>query len=370
MAKRRFYLILSIVTIISLFSFAAICTQCGADTGDKVGIEDGKVSEDTEDEEVASDDKETEDEDNAETEDETAREEDEESEDTEDEADSQEDTDIEDDEDLDAEEPTISLEIYEGPFPADSLCVYRVKANVTGSPGPSITWSKDDSGGSWGTKKAQVNLSNPGDSYTLTATATNSEGSATGSIDISWGGEEPEPEPEPETGPEVHETFIVATPDISGYIVEGGSIWPGSEVRMGDTSEDKYQKGYLSFNISELHGKTIQEAYINFASIRYHGDPSSFASEIVVKVFNYVRLDATDFRVGGTYLASIPLSNTSATIAGTTLKNELQDVLDNEVRDYFQIKLGLNGETDDDRFPDVSQISCDDAILYISYTDQ
>ena len=44
MAKRKFYLILSIVTIISLFSFAAICTQCGADTEDKVGIEDDEDS--------------------------------------------------------------------------------------------------------------------------------------------------------------------------------------------------------------------------------------------------------------------------------------------------------------------------------------
>ena len=45
MQKRKFYIILTILTIISLFSFAAICNQCGADTEDKVGIEEDKVSE-------------------------------------------------------------------------------------------------------------------------------------------------------------------------------------------------------------------------------------------------------------------------------------------------------------------------------------
>jgi hypothetical protein len=62
-------------------------------------------------------------------------------------------------------------------------------------------------------------------------------------------------------------------------------------------------------------------------------------------------------------------STTSYTITGNTLKNELQAVLDNEVRDYFQIKLGLSGITNNDGNTDGRDIHCDEAILNINYTD-
>ncbi|MDD5658968.1 MAG: PKD domain-containing protein [Actinomycetota bacterium] len=84
--------------------------------------------------------------------------------------------------------PTISLNIYEGPTysAADNVCYYRIEAVVTGNPSPSISFSRDDSNKAWGTKKAQINLQT-GESYTLTATATNSEGSATATINLTYG---------------------------------------------------------------------------------------------------------------------------------------------------------------------------------------
>jgi len=348
MKKNKFYVLLSILTVIFLFSFSAICNQCAATTEEeKTDVEEEATEEEATSEKEVTEEEET----------------------------TEEGTEEEEVAEGDREVPTIELEIYEGPTLYEGICYWRVQANVTGKPSPTVEFSKDDSGGAWGTKKAQVNLYDPSDTYTLNATATNSEGTATDSIELSWecdvlevadgdgdgDGDEPEPEPD--------EVSFAAVENISGYIWEDGSTYPDSQVRMGDTNEDSYVRGYLSFDIRELHGKTVQEADINFTSIRYHGDPSSFASEIVVKVFNYVRLDAWDLRIGGTPLVSIPLSDTSATITGTTLRNELQDVLDNEVRDYFQIKLGLDGETDNDGFPDCSYIYCDDAILHIVYTD-
>jgi hypothetical protein len=84
--------------------------------------------------------------------------------------------------------PTIKLKIIAGPTysEADGVCYYRVKAVVTGDPSPTVTFSKDNSGGAWGSTTVQINLRDGG-SYTLTATATNSEGSASDSIYLPWG---------------------------------------------------------------------------------------------------------------------------------------------------------------------------------------
>ena len=84
--------------------------------------------------------------------------------------------------------PTIKLEIYEGPTysPSDNTCYYQIKATVTGNPYPTVKFSKDDSLGSLGHEKIQININSIDQTYTITAVATNSEGSATDSITLSW----------------------------------------------------------------------------------------------------------------------------------------------------------------------------------------
>jgi hypothetical protein len=80
------------------------------------------------------------------------------------------------------EAPAIKLEIYEGPINVDGIYYFRVEAIVTGNPSPTIEFSRDDSNSAWGSNIAQVNLSDPDEEYTLTATATNSEGSDTATV--------------------------------------------------------------------------------------------------------------------------------------------------------------------------------------------
>ena len=85
--------------------------------------------------------------------------------------------------------PTIRLEIIEGPTFSqlgDNTCYYRVKAHVTGDPSPAISFNKDDSLGSLGANISQVNLHSAGESFTLEATATNSQGAASDSIALSY----------------------------------------------------------------------------------------------------------------------------------------------------------------------------------------
>jgi len=83
--------------------------------------------------------------------------------------------------------PTLRLVVYEGPVAVQDsdMCYYRIKAIVTGKPYPAINFSKDDSNGAWGKNIAQVNLKN-NESYNLVVTATNSAGTVTKSVELTW----------------------------------------------------------------------------------------------------------------------------------------------------------------------------------------
>ena len=86
------------------------------------------------------------------------------------------------------EAPSVKLEIYEGPLYTEdgAICYYRIKVSMTGLPTPIVEFSKDDSFGNLGKNKIQINLYDRNDSYTLTATATNSIGTASDSINLTW----------------------------------------------------------------------------------------------------------------------------------------------------------------------------------------
>ena len=169
MKKSKFYVLFSLLIVILLFSVSALCNQCGiitpattvTDTTAAEGKTDVEESKETTSEETTGQTEETTDQ----TEETSAT-----------------------DQSSGNEAPTIKLEIYEGPTysAADDICFYRVKAVVTGKPSPTVKFSKDDSGGVWGTKKAQVNI-HRGETYTLKATAKNSEGEDTASLTLKWG---------------------------------------------------------------------------------------------------------------------------------------------------------------------------------------
>jgi len=171
MKKNKLYLIISIITLICFFGTAAICNQCAAGTVEEAESTEEETEaavEDVEGETPESEEKETEEEELA---------------------DGEEETEETPEQEEQGEAPTIILEIYEGPIysSADDVCYYRIKAIVTGDPIPVVEFSKDDSGGAWGSKKVQINLNDPTETYTLTATATNSEDTAADSIALSWG---------------------------------------------------------------------------------------------------------------------------------------------------------------------------------------
>lgn len=79
--------------------------------------------------------------------------------------------------------PTIELGIYEGPYYSESnnMCYYRVAVKVTGSTDMEIEFKDDDNVKLLSYVSAEVGVK-AGDTYNLTVTATNSEGTATTSL--------------------------------------------------------------------------------------------------------------------------------------------------------------------------------------------
>jgi hypothetical protein len=163
MKKNKFYILLSILTIVFLFSFSAVCNQCtAANEEEKTDIvEEEEVTEDEPVEAEAEDDSA---EDNMEEE-------------------------LPEETEKPGEEkaaPTIKLEIHQNATLETSVCYWRIRAVVTGEPTPVIEWNKDDSLGFFGDEIAQVNLNDPSETFTLNATAKNSKGEASDSIELSW----------------------------------------------------------------------------------------------------------------------------------------------------------------------------------------
>ena len=83
--------------------------------------------------------------------------------------------------------PAVKLEIISGPELAqdNSICFYRVKAIAEGEPVPQVQFNRDDSNGVWGENIAQVNLLK-GQSFTLICNASNIEGTAQSSVEVTW----------------------------------------------------------------------------------------------------------------------------------------------------------------------------------------
>jgi len=135
-----------------------------------------------------------------------------------------------DDEDASKTAPTIELVIDEGPLysKGDDICYYRVRAIVTGEPSPEVSFSKDDSQGSLGPDKAQINLKRDSKSYMLTATASNTEGEDTDTMALVWS--------------------CNRSPDIKGISLSTDTLYAGKQYEV-------------SVDVSDLDGDELSYAW-------------------------------------------------------------------------------------------------------------
>jgi len=331
--------------------------------------------------------------------------------------------------------PTIELEVYEGPLyaKAGDVCYYRVKANVTGEPLPEIKFSKDDSLGSLGPDKAQINISRDGKQYILTAVAESSEGKAADTMTLIWNcnaspeikgislssstlyvgeqydvsidaldpdgdvlsyawsvaggsitdstanptkwntpdapgdysisvtvsdgrgntsnssiaayvGEVVVEEQTPET-PETTTVTVSREEDEGGYIEKEGIVDNGGMLYAGDSVNDKSCMGFVSFDISELSGGTVQSAILTLSGVEI-GEPLPFFEMLNINVLSWGErpIKQSDFSAYGIFVASYDSRNISCNVS--KLKGELQKAINNG-KSRFQIRIHFSGPQTD-----------------------
>lgn len=306
MRKNLLYMVLAIVTSFLLFTTGALCNQCSAGES-LLSVEEEPSEEYPPEEEPAEEEPPGE---------EPPEEEPPEEEPPEEEPLEEEPAEEEPTEEGPVEEeliePTIELEIYEGPLysEADMVCYYRIEAKITGNPTPIVEFSKDDSSGAWGSRKCQINIEEPSETYTLTATATNSEGTASDSLAISWGCEVvPEEEPPDET-PEVNEKIL--HPSDIGYIVYPSGINTDTAI-IGDSISNTDVRGFFAFNLSSLAGYELVSFKLKLKTAVPWND-SSLKGDIIL--YNRTlhpwlpTLSSDDYLVDGNFLKSWSDSDT------------------------------------------------------------
>ena len=341
MRKSKLYTILAVLTIIFLFGTAAICNQCSLK-----GEPPDEETPGTEPPETPPDGKPPEEE--------------------------------------PPSAPTIKLSVLEG-YPKyleeSGICYYRVEAELTGSPTPDVVFSKDDSEGSWGDYIAQVNITSGDEVITLTATATNTEGSDDNSIELSWGCDE---EPPSEGEPPDDESVIFKSPDEEltytpgrqllnpsdiGYVIKDlGFTW--SELCIGDLTNDTDARGFFAFDLSSFAGKEITSAtlILDRPGDETRGDPA-FKEKIFLYFNDYLPLGRDDYEIHP-YKSPITFENNEIPLEYSS--EYLASIIQERANEGKKLEFALayeNSGSDDDGDMDGRFYSSDNISLIVMCSD-
>ena len=166
-------------------------------------------------------------------------------------------------------------------------------------------------------------------------------------VNASTDGEGEEPEDTGEVGLSTDTRGFGANASISGQINEDEEFFIASDssgipyIYVGDTASRLKVQGFLSFDVSEIAGENVLNAWLNINGSRI-GDPNSLLGVFSVSSTNYGNtLYGRDFGVSTSTLFSQPLSYSDFSFTNEDLKNAVQDILASD-RQYFQVKLGTN----------------------------
>jgi hypothetical protein len=371
MKKNRLYLIISVLTAIFFFIISAASIQCTALKGEETEFDNKEEVSKTEESKESKESNEVSEE--IEGEEESVEEEATEEESSED------GKEVTKEEELEA--PKIEIKIYEGPLfsEADEVCYWRLEAIVTGNPTPEVEFSKDDSEGTLGSGKCQININDPFDTYTLTATATNSEGSSSDSINLSWGCEE-----EPSGGeaggdtdgdfepPEWEGRDILDYPEMIfspfeiGYIVYPTGVNTTGLI-IGDSTSNTDVRGFFAFDLITLRGKEIVSATLRLNTYKYYPDPS-FKGKIIISFREYLPLDAGDYNTPPGLIITFPFENSENPIEFNLFTSYVQEKVDDSCILGFCVWYE-SSDTDWDHEVDGREYTKDSIELTMRYID-
>jgi hypothetical protein len=219
--------------------------------------------------------------------------------------------------------PNIELKIGVGPnyFQNDKLCHFIIEAVVAGSPTPEVEFSRDDSKGSQGKYKVEIDLKT-GDAYTFTAKAKNSSGEKTAIFELS-----------PEL---IDRNFF---PSIKGTVGPAGYI-EKDVLKIGDSSFNSDWRGRFAFDVSDLAGKQITVEILTVGTSTFYGNPCSFKEGDIVMFYNDFLPDLT---ADDYYSAGYELAKTSPCDADSIMvwSNFLIDKIREMAYENTEIQFGI-----------------------------
>ncbi len=158
-----------------------------------------------------------------------------------------------------------------------------------------------------------------------------------------------------------------AIPGESGTIYEAAaSLPPAGTILAGDTGGNFLARGFMSFDIAALSGKTITSATLDLTSCTKMQDPftGSLAGIWVGELQYALPLDQSDYDLSGTAVLTNALTNLPT--SPIDVKSFVQSRV-NENKARFQIRLHPKGPSDADATADYISCSAGSVVLKISY---
>ncbi len=162
--------------------------------------------------------------------------------------------------------------------------------------------------------------------------------------------------------PATAQVVLNAISGESGTLYEPAAGVP-STVLAGDTSSNEIARGFMSFDISTLSGKTIKTASLSLTGCSAMQDPftGSLAGIWVGEVQYPLPLDQSDYNIAGTGIVLL-----NALPGPIDVKSYVQSRA-TEGKARFQIRLHPAGPTDNDGNADYMSCNANSVTLTITY---
>jgi hypothetical protein len=140
--------------------------------------------------------------------------------------------------------------------------------------------------------------------------------------------------------------------------IYGGNVYPGTALVPGDSGNLNFEaRGFISFDISQLSGATIESAKISGKSSMVYGTPIAKYGPLIIKAVYWGAraVSPDDFNLDGIEITNNSKNNFSK--SPEVLKDDLQKVVNSGINRYqlcFYFEMPQadgDGEVDDIQYP-------------------